>query len=85
MSALWDVPAMVSMAHALVHPMLLGIDWMDPNWLLDRFGAELFWISIIIVFIECGLFFPISAIGSSIHRSPKARSWASALAQRSPG
>ena len=43
---------MVSMAHALVHPMLLGIDWMDPNWLLDRFGAELFWISIIIVFIE---------------------------------
>ena len=39
--------------------MLLGIDWMDPNWLLDRFGTELFWISIIIVFIECGLFFPI--------------------------
>ena len=40
-------------------PMLLGIEWMDPNWLLDRFGAELFWISLIIVFVECGLFFPI--------------------------
>ena len=39
--------------------MLLGIDWMDPNWLLDRFGAELFWISLVIVFVECGLFFPI--------------------------
>ena len=39
--------------------MLLGIDWMDPNWLLDRFGAELFWISLLIVFVECGLFFPI--------------------------
>ncbi len=39
-------------------PMLLGMDWMDPNWLLDRFGTELFWISMIIVFIECGLFFP---------------------------
>jgi membrane-associated protein len=51
-SALWDV-------HALVQPLILGIDWMDPNWLLDRFGAELFWISLIIVFVECGLFFPI--------------------------
>ena len=32
---------------------------MDPNYLLDRFGAELFWISLLIVFVECGLFFPI--------------------------
>ena len=38
--------------------MLLGIDWMDPNWLLDRFGTALFWISLLIVFVECGLFFP---------------------------
>ena len=43
----------------LVQPLLLGIDWMDPNWLLDRFGTELFWISLVIVFVECGLFFPI--------------------------
>ena len=43
----------------VVTPLLLGIDWMDPNWLLDRFGAELFWISLLIVFVECGLFFPI--------------------------
>ena len=40
-------------------PLLLGIEWMDPNWLLDQFGAELFWLSLAIVFIECGLFFPI--------------------------
>jgi membrane-associated protein len=39
-------------------PMLLGMDWMDPNWLLAQFGTELFWISMLIVFIECGLFFP---------------------------
>jgi membrane-associated protein len=39
-------------------PLLLGMDWMDPAWLLDRFGAELFWVSLVIVFIECGLFFP---------------------------
>ena len=39
-------------------PLLFGISWMDPDWLLDRFGTELFWISLVIVFIECGLFFP---------------------------
>ena len=43
---------------AVVVPQLLGMDWMDPNWLLDRFGTQFFWISIIIIFIECGLFFP---------------------------
>ncbi len=41
-----------------VIPGLLGIPWMDPNWLLDRFGAELFWISLLIIFVECGLLFP---------------------------
>src|SRR3954462_5452036 len=39
-------------------PLLLGMAWMDPAWLLDRFGAELFWISRLIRFVECGLFFP---------------------------
>ncbi len=38
--------------------MLLGIQWMDPNWLLAQFGSEFFWISLVIVFIECGLLFP---------------------------
>jgi len=47
----------------LIEPMLsipgLGkIEWMDPNWLLERFGAELFWLSLLIIFVECGLFFP---------------------------
>ena len=32
---------------------------MDPEWLLERFGAELFWISLAIIFVECGLLFPI--------------------------
>ena len=41
-----------------VQPLLLGMDWMNPTWLLDRFGPELFWVSLVIVFIECGLFFP---------------------------
>ncbi|MGY2876625.1 membrane-associated protein [Marmoricola sp. URHA0025 HA25] len=37
---------------------LLGMNWMDPNWLLDQFGSALFWISLLIIFVECGLFFP---------------------------
>ena len=57
MSTLWELPSILTSGG--VHPLLLGIDWMDPNWLLDRFGAALFWISLVIVFVECGLFFPI--------------------------
>lgn len=37
----------------------LGPDWMDPQWLLDNFGEQFFWVSVAIVFIECGLLFPI--------------------------
>ena len=37
----------------------LGPDWMDPQWLLERFGAQFFWVSAAIVFVECGLLFPI--------------------------
>ncbi len=55
MTALLDL----QLVQPVVHPLLLGISWMDPNWLLDRFGTELFWISLVIVFVECGLFFPI--------------------------
>jgi membrane-associated protein len=40
-------------------PLLLGIEWMDPQWLLEQFGTELFWLSLAIVFVECGLFFPL--------------------------
>ncbi|MEO6509788.1 MAG: VTT domain-containing protein [Nocardioides sp.] len=42
----------------LLAPMLFGITWMDPNWLLDQFGTAFFWISLAIIFVECGLFFP---------------------------
>jgi membrane-associated protein len=42
----------------LLAPMLFGINWMDPNWLLDQFGTAFFWVSLGIIFVECGLFFP---------------------------
>lgn len=42
----------------VVTPLLLGMDWMDPAWLLHRFGTAMFWLSLVIIFVECGLFFP---------------------------
>ena len=32
---------------------------MDPQYLLEQFGSQFFWVSIAIVFVECGLLFPI--------------------------
>ena len=45
--------------HTLAHLSSLGPDWMDPEYLLERFGQQLLWASLVIVFVECGLFFPI--------------------------
>lgn len=39
-------------------PLLLGITWMDPTWLLSQFGTAFFWISLVMVFVECGVLFP---------------------------
>jgi membrane-associated protein len=36
----------------------LGPSWMDPNYLLENFGTALIWVSLVFVFVECGLFFP---------------------------
>ncbi|HEU4332005.1 MAG TPA: VTT domain-containing protein [Lapillicoccus sp.] len=44
-----------------VHAALpaLGPNWMDPNYLLSQYGTALIWVSLAIIFIECGLLFPI--------------------------
>ncbi len=39
-------------------PMLLGMNWMEPDWLLQQFGAAFFWVCLVMVFVECGLLFP---------------------------
>ena len=39
-------------------PMILGIKWMDPEWLLQQFHNEFVWLVLVIIFVECGLFFP---------------------------
>jgi membrane-associated protein len=49
------LPALLS---RLPVPMLLGIPWMDPEWLLQHFATEFLWISLAIVFVECGVIFP---------------------------
>ena len=45
-------------ATPLVVPMLLGIKWLDPEWLQHEYGNTFIWIALAIVFVECGLFFP---------------------------
>ena len=56
------------MAHTVLPVMLhsvqsalpiLGPSWMDPNYLLAQYGTALIWVSLAIIFIECGLLFPI--------------------------
>jgi membrane-associated protein len=49
---------------------------MDPEWLLEQYGDAMFWVSMVIVFVECGLLFPILpgdsllfSIGLFIHRA----------------
>ncbi|GAB7002731.1 VTT domain-containing protein [Nocardioides sp. AN3] len=32
--------------------------WLSPDYLLHQFGAALFWVGIVVLFIECGLLFP---------------------------
>jgi membrane-associated protein len=41
-----------------LHALILGIDWTDPSYLLHRFGAAFLWVSLAMIFVECGLFFP---------------------------
>ncbi len=41
-----------------LQPLLFGIKWMEPEWLLEQFGTSFFWVSLTIIVIECGLFFP---------------------------
>jgi membrane-associated protein len=42
----------------LVIPLLLGVNWMSPDWLLQQFGQSLVWVSLRMIFVECGLLFP---------------------------
>lgn len=47
-------------------PMLLGIDWLDPAYLLDRFGDYALWGAAFIIFAECGLLIGFFLPGDSL-------------------
>ena len=42
----------------MVQALLIGPQWLSPDWLLNHFGDAMIWVSLVIIFIECGLFFP---------------------------
>ncbi|MCM0620382.1 DedA family protein [Nocardioides bruguierae] len=42
----------------VVTPMLLGMDFLDASYWLDLLGPALFWVGLVVVFVECGLLFP---------------------------
>lgn len=48
----------MSVGLEVAQPLLAGLSWMNPDWLLHTFGQPLFWVTLVIIFIECGLFFP---------------------------
>ncbi len=37
-------------------PLLLGLDWLDPEVLLNSMGPWAFWGMLAVIFAECGLF-----------------------------
>jgi membrane-associated protein len=47
-------------------PLLLGLDWLDPEQLLDRFGDYAVWGAAAIVFAECGLLVGFFLPGDSL-------------------
>jgi membrane-associated protein len=38
-----------------MHAQLLGVSWLDPQYLLDKFGDYALWGAAAVIFAECGL------------------------------
>ena len=47
-------------------PMLLGIKWLDPQYLLDQFGDYALWGAAAVIFAECGLLIGFFLPGDSL-------------------
>jgi membrane-associated protein len=47
-------------------PLLLGIKWLDPQYLLDQFGDYALWGAAAIIFAECGLLIGFFLPGDSL-------------------
>jgi membrane-associated protein len=46
----------VSLPHALAAVSALGPEWIQPTYILEKFGTAAFIAVLVIIFIECGLF-----------------------------
>ncbi|NUR06249.1 MAG: DedA family protein [Nocardioidaceae bacterium] len=46
--------------------LLLGIKWLDPQYLLDQFGDYALWGAALIIFAECGLLIGFFLPGDSL-------------------
>ncbi len=46
--------------------MLLGLDWLDPAYLLDQFGDYAMWGAAAVIFAECGLLVGFFLPGDSL-------------------
>jgi membrane-associated protein len=58
----------VDVTHALagLAPQLLGIDWLEPDYLIEAFGTFALWGVALIVFAECGLLVGFFLPGDSL-------------------
>jgi membrane-associated protein len=54
------------LATLLPHAQLLGIDWLNPKYLLDHFGDYAVWGAAAIIFAECGLLIGFFLPGDSL-------------------
>ena len=50
----------------LAHLQLLGIDWLDPQYLLEHFGGFALWGAALVIFAECGLLVGFFLPGDSL-------------------
>ena len=46
----------MSLPHALAAVSALGPEWIQPTYILEKFGTAAFIAVLVIIFIECGLF-----------------------------
>jgi membrane-associated protein len=47
-------------------PLLLGLDWLDPQYLLNQFGDYALWGAAAVIFAECGLLIGFFLPGDSL-------------------
>ena len=57
---------MLAATSALLPPELLGINWLDPQYILNHFGNYALWGGAAIIFAECGLLIGFFLPGDSL-------------------